>query len=231
MTVKKKIMICMSVMLLIASIGIIIFAKIHKHNESVDAYQDGIEWIDPDTIHFEDSKIYVDFSKVILSEQKEQRKLIVAEQTAKVSVDLKDKMFDSFDIDFLDKNQKVWYNSTGYFVVDLDTLTEKDIVDDRENKKLIITIAPPRLDDVNVDPSKVIINNVEGGLFSKSDIKMTVRDYNKLEREIKKQFVAMLETETNMKKARENAIEMVKKTYEPVVQAIDSEYEVIVEIK
>lgn len=225
---KKKITVYSCLALLLVSILIIIITKPWKQSAYTDAFSDGIEWVDPNTIHLEDSKVYVNFSDVILSKQNETRKLIVAEQNAKVSVDLKDKMFEHIDIAFLDKTQTIKYNAIGYFVVDLDHLTNKSIDDDQDKKMLTIKIEHAHLEAVDIDPNKVIINNVEGGLFSSSDIKITVRDYNKVEKELKKRITEQLDTADNGQKADEIALKKVKEIYEPIVKEIDPSYNVSV---
>ena len=105
-----------------------------KNIKVASGYNDGIEEIDPDTIVLSDSGVRISFSDVILSKPKETRKLVVFEQDGTVSYTIEDRMIDSWDWEQLKKYQTVKYEGTGSFVVDLDELSQYNIVEDKANK-------------------------------------------------------------------------------------------------
>lgn len=101
---------------------------------------DGIEPVDLDTIYLPSSGVEVNFSDVILSGQNETRKLIVSVQNSAVTTKLTDRLIKQLDFDFMKKTQNVSYTGTGYFVVDLDNLTEANVIEDQDAKTVTIRI-------------------------------------------------------------------------------------------
>lgn len=196
-----------------------------------DTYSDGIEQVDLDTIYLQGSKVEVDFSEVIIGTQEETRKLIVSTQEATVSAELTSELIRQLDFDFLKKTQKVSYTGKGYFVVDLDNLTKENIVQDKQEKTVTIKIDHAYLQAIEIDPEKIIIDEVKEGLLARGDIKLTVKDYNAIEKELRNRMEEKFNTAENGQKADAIALQMVKEVYEPVIRAIDSSYELYVEFK
>lgn len=96
--------------------------------------------MDLDTIYLPSSGVEVNFSDVILSGQNETRKLIVSVQNGTVATKLTDRLIKQLDFDFMKKTQNVSYTGTGYFVVDLDNLTEANVIEDQDAKTVTIRI-------------------------------------------------------------------------------------------
>lgn len=196
-----------------------------------DTYSDGIEQVDLDTIYLQGSKVEVDFSEVIIGTQEETRKLIVSTQEATVSAELTSELIRQLDFDFLKKTQKVSYTGKGYFVVDLDNLTKENIVQDKQEKTVTIKIEHAYLQAIEIDPEKIIIDEVKEGLLARGDIKLTVKDYNAIEKELRNRMEEKFNTAENGQKADAIAVQMVKEVYEPVIRAIDPGYELYVEFQ
>lgn len=196
-----------------------------------DTYSDGIEQVDLDTIYIQGSKVEVDFSEVIIGTQEETRKLIVSTQEATVSTELTSELIRQLDFDFLKKTQKVSYTGKGYFVVDLDNLTKENIVQDKQEKTVTIKIEHAYLQAIEIDPEKIIIDEVKEGLLARGDIKLTVKDYNAIEKELRNRMEEKFNTAENGQKADAIALQMVKEVYEPVIRAIDPGYELYVEFQ
>lgn len=196
-----------------------------------DTYSDGIEQVDLDTIYLQGSKVEVDFSEVIIGTQEETRKLIVSTQEATVSTELTSELIRQLDFDFLKKTQKVSYTGKGYFVVDLDNLTKENIVQDKQEKTVTIKINHAYLQAIEIDPEQIIIDEVKEGLLARGDIKLTVKDYNAIEKELRNRMEEKFNTAENGQKADAIALQMVKEVYEPVIRAIDPGYELYVEFQ
>ena len=196
-----------------------------------DNYDDGIEQIDLDTIYLNGSKVEVDFSEVIIGTQEETRKLIVSTQEATVSTELTSELIRQLDFNFLKKTQKVSYTGKGYFVVDLDNLTKSNILQDKQKKTITIKIDHAYLEAIEINPEKIIIDEVKEGLLARGDIKLTVKDYNAIEKELRNRMEEKFNTAENGQNADKIALQMVKEVYEPVIKAIDSSYELNVEFK
>lgn len=219
------------VVLLIGICATLLWGKFQEENSSEQAYNDGIEQLDIDSIYLTDSGIQVDFAEVIVGEQEETRKLIVSTQEAAVSIELTDKLLKKIDYDFLKKTQKVSYTGKGYFVVDLDDLKKDNIIQDRESKTVTIQIAHAYLENIEIDPNKIIIDEVKEGLLAKGDIELTVKDYNSIEKELIKRLEAKFKTAENGQNADAIALRMVKDVYAPIIEAIDADYTLNIEFK
>lgn len=211
-------------------IAVVLRGLIHGANPLHMQVSDGIEPIDLDTIDLPSSGVEVRFSDVILSGQNETRKLIVSRQTATAATKLTDRLIRQLDFDFMKKTQNVSYTGTGYFVVDLDTLTAANIVEDRGAKTVTIRIDPPYLQAIEIDPNHIIIEDVEESLLARGDIKLTVADYTAIERDLRSQLEETFDTAANGQAADALAVKMVKEVYEPIVKAIDRRYSVAVEL-
>lgn len=228
---KRRALDIACVILFLAIIGILLWGMIRVKQDKDDAYDDGIVQVDLNTIYLEGSDVKVNFSEVILGQQEETRKLIVSTHEATVSTQLSASLINSLDFDFLTKTQKVSYFGTGYFVVDLDNLTEANIIEDSEAKTVTIQIGHAYLEVVDIDPEKIIVDEVKQGLLAWGKIKLTVNDYNEIEKELVNRMEDKFNTVENGQKADTAALRMVQAVYEPIVKAVDSDYSVVVEFK
>lgn len=228
---KIKVLRITSIVLLIAICVTWIWGYFYKKNLTEEVYDDGIEQIDLDTIYLTGSGVQADFYDVLVGTHNEVRKLIVSTQEATVSTELTDYLIAKLDIDFLKKTQKISYTGNGYFVVDLDKLTKDDIVQDKKNKTITMRIDHAYLEAIEIDPDKVIIDEVKESLLARGDIKLTVSDYNAIEKELRKQLDSRFNTAKNAQEADAAALRMVQEIYEPIVKAVDAGYELRVEFK
>lgn len=226
---KNKKEIILIGILLFAITATLIWGLFHKNQTAEEAYNDGIEQIDLDSIYLTSSDIQVDFSEVIISKHEETRKLIVSTQEATVSTELTDRLIKILDFNALKKTQNVSYTGKGYFVVDLDHLTKDNIKQDYKNKTITLQIGHAYLQAIEIDPTQIIIDDVKEGLLARGDIKLTVKDYNAIEKELRDRLESKFDTVENGQKADDIALKMVKEVYEPLIKAIDSSYQLYVE--
>lgn len=228
---KRKVLGIFCAILLVVIMIIVLWGMNAATPAFSETYNDGVEQIDINTIYLERSGVEVDFSEVLLGSHEETRKLIVSTQETTVSTELSDKVIQKLDFDFLKKTQKVSYTGTGYFVVDLDTLTKENIVQDEENKVITIKIGHAYLQAIEIDPDKIIVDEVKKGLLAWGNLELTVKDYNEIEKELRNRLESKFNTAENGQRADETALRMVKEVYEPVVKAIDKSYDVVVEFE
>ena len=229
---RKITLLRITCMILFISIcATLIWGHIHETSSAKNTFNDGIEQIDLDNIYFVDSKVQVDFSEVIIGNHEETRKLIVSTQKATVSTDLTAQLIKKIDFDFLKKTQKVSYTGNGYFVVDLDNLTKDNIIQDERNKTITILIDHSYLQAIEIDPNKIIIDEVKEGLLARGDIELTVKDYNDIEKQLRNRLEEKFNTAANGQNADAVALKMVKEVYEPIIKAIDPSYTLYVEFK
>lgn len=227
---KKRLNIVAGVLLLVLVAAVIWGCARGAEKEQL-GMTDGIEQIDLNRVFLENSGVEVNFSDLILSSHNESRKLIVSTQSGTVTTELTDRLIEQFDFDFLKKTQSVSYTGTGYFVVDLDNLTEANVIQDKEKKTVTIRIDHAYLQAIEIDPDHIIIDEVKEGLLARGDIELTVADYRAIEKELRTRLEAKFDTAANGQAADDLAIRMVKEIFEPIVKAIDKRYEVIVEFK
>lgn len=228
---KKKVLNITCVVLIIAIFATFVWGYYYKKNLTEEAYDDGIVQIDLDTIYLTNSGVQVDFYDVMLGKHEEVRKLIVSTQESTVSVELTDRLIEILDVGFLTKTQKISYTGKGYFVVDLDDLTRDDILLDKNNKVVTLLINHAYLQTIEINPEKIMIDEVKEGLLAWGDIKLTVSDYNAIEKDLRNRMNAEFNTAQNAQAADDNALRMVKEIYEPLVKAVDASYQVRVEFK
>lgn len=228
---KRRFLNGVCVLLIILIIAVLGWAGNNRIAVFHEGYDDGVEQIDPDIIYLEGSDVEVNFEEILLGKQEETRKLIVSTQEASVSTELSDRLIRQLDFDFLKKTQRVSYTGRGYFVVDLDNLTKEDIVEDKKNRILTVKIGHAYLQSIEIDPDKIMIDEVKEGLLARGDIELTVKDLNTIEKELRSRLEAKFNTAENGQEADELALRMVREVYEPVVRAIDKRYSVVVEFK
>lgn len=228
---KNKVLTIICYILTAAIVLTLLWGLVNGKHVFKNNYSDGIEQIDLDTIYLNGSKVEVDFSEVIIGTQEEMRKLIVSTQEATVSTELTSELIRQLDFNFLKKTQKVSYTGKGYFVVDLDNLTKSNILQDKQKKTITIKIDHAYLEAIEINPEKIIIDEVKEGLLARGDIKLTVKDYNAIEKELRNRMEEKFNTAENGQNADKIALQMVKEVYEPVIKAIDSSYELFVEFK
>ena len=228
---KKRMLNIICVTLGLAILGVLIWYYGNATQAVFKGYEDGLYQVDLDSIKLEDSEVTVDFADVIVGKQEERRSLIVSSQEATVSVELSDKLIEKLDFDFLKKTQKVSYTGTGYFIVNLDKISRADVIDDKANKMITILIENAELQIIEIDPDKIMIDEVKEGLLARGNIEMTVSDYNMIEKELRNKLEAKFDTVKNGQEANEIALRMVKEIYEPIIKTIDSRYSVRVEFK
>ena len=226
---KKILMLILSIVFILGAVFVAIIFR--NGNDQVNQkYNDGVEYVDPNTIQLSDSNVTVSFSEVILSKPEETRKLVVFEQSGEVSYTIEDKFW-GLDWNQTTKTITVKYTGTGNFIVELDQIAQGDIIDDKDNKTLTIKIPHPQLDAIDINPNDVEIGDQTSGFFTIGDIKLTVEDYIDIESELRRRLDEKFDTVANGQKADELALDAVYDIYYPVVQAVDGDYELKIEFK
>ena len=125
----------------------------------------------------------------------------------------------------------MFYTGTGYYVVDLDNLTAANVLEDHDEKAVTIRVDHPYLQAVEIDPSRIIIEDVEESLLARGDIRLSVADYTAIEEDLRSRLEEKFDTAANGRSMDELAVKMVRQVYEPIVKAIDPRYRVVVELK
>ena len=228
---KKKLWNILCIVVLAAIMIITLWGVIHKKDQAKEDFSDGLEKLEADVIYLEGSRIEVSFSDVILSNQNETRKLIVSEQEGTVSTLLTSRLIQQIDFDFMKKIQTISYTGKGYFVEDLSHLTKDDVIEDKEHQTIRILIDHAYLETVDINPDDIIIDEVKESLLARGKMKLTVAEYNEIERQLRQKLELQFNTPKNAQEADDIALKMVKELYETVIKAIDPTYQVVVSFK
>ena len=115
--------------------------------------------------------------------------------------------------------------------MDLDSLTGDDIIEDKEKRIITIKIGRAYLQAIEIDPDKIIVDEVKKGLLACGDIELTVKDLNAIEKDLRSRLETKFNTAENGQEADDLALKIVREVYEPVVKAIDRRYSVVVEFE
>ena len=184
---------------------------------------------DEDEVYHVNEKTTVDFYEPIIEQFKKESQLVVSSADASIDLELKQKGV--FDVDLLNKTQKIRYKGTGRFYVEMSELSKENIAVDEENKTITITVPHTKLLPLEIDPNRFESEDAKKGFLAFGDLKFTPKEYNDLETEVKGKLEKSVNTKENRLKADENAREEITKIYDPIVKALDSDYSVNVEFE
>ena len=87
------------------------------------------------------------------------------------------------------------------------------------------------LETVDINPDDIIIDEVKESLLARGKMKLTVAEYNEIERQLRQKLELQFNTPGNAQEADDIALKMVKELYETVIKAIDPTYQVVVGFK
>lgn len=229
----KTIAINIVLLVVLVMIAILIVYGVYstKKQKSVDNKRtQGFEaGFDDDEVYHVNEKTTVDFYEPIIEQFKKESQLVVSSADASIDLELKQKGV--FDVDLLNKTQKIRYKGTGRFYVEMSELSKENIAIDEENKTITITVPHTKLLPLEIDPNRFESEDAKKGFLAFGDLKFTPKEYNDLETEVKGKLEKSVNTKENRLKADENAREEITKIYDPIVKALDSDYSVNVEFE
>jgi len=130
-----------------------------------------------------------------------------------------------------EKYQIIRSYGTGVYTVDLSKLTADDVTVDETLQQVTVTIPHAALAYVTVDVEKTEYEETEKALFAFGEIKLTNEQLNLLEQSVDDAMRVQLESDEMMEKADEYAITQVQSLFEPIVQSVAPEYDVVIEIQ
>lgn len=228
--VVLNVILCITVVLIV---GLTIFGIVStKKRASEEDAKDNSGFVagfDEAEVYHLTEKTIVDFYEPIIEQFNKESQLVVSSADASMEMNLK--QTGVFDIKALNKSQKIKYKGTGRFYIDMSEMSRDDVVVDNENKVVTITIPHSKMLPIDIDPNRFESEDAKKGLLAFGDLKFTPKEYNDLQTEVKAQIEKKVDTKENRVKADENAMEEMVKIYEPIVQALDSEYTVSIQFR
>lgn len=208
---------------IVAIVGILIYGMFHK---TVPVVTEAARLYEED-VYVLSERTAAEFQPVIIEKFNEESELVVCTVETTETLDLK--RMGILDWSILNKTQTLKYKGIGTFYVDLSSLGEKNIWLDNDRKAVIIEIPHTKMAPIEIDPEKFEAGETQKGLLAFGELKFTPQEYNDLEKEVRSRIYEAVHTESNLKKADENAVTEMKKIYEPVVKLIDDDYTVEIE--
>ncbi len=203
--------------------GVVIYGLL-SDKDGQDAHRENSFSKEEEDFYYIDEHQLVDFSEVIVEQFRKESRLVVSSVDASVSVSFKETGI--FDVDILNKTQKVTYNGTGRFYVDLSLLGRHSIRLDNDRSTVTIEIPHTELAEIEIDPDRFQFAEAEKGFLAFGELKFTAEEYNDLQIECKDRLQDAIDTKENRTAADRRAVEEMKKIYEPIVKAVDDGYSV-----
>lgn len=166
-----------------------------------------------------------DFSNAILGESRQKSEFVVLEQDVTVTSRVSQALA---NLALFEKSQLIRSYGTGVYSVDLSKLTESDIALDNDLKTVTVTVPHAALSYLTVDVDKTEYEETQKAIFAFGDIKLTNEQMGLLEQSIQDAMRAELETADMLAKADASAVTQVQKLFLPLVQAVATDYTVVI---
>lgn len=131
----------------------------------------------------------------------------------------------------LKKIQEVTFYGTGIYTTDLSSIEEEDIVVDEEKESILIKINKPLIKQVTIDEKKTEIKSTENGLLRFGEVKMTIKDSERLRSTAKEKMEYKMTLEENTSLANEYTKSAVNELLSNFLKAINIKYNINIEWK
>ena len=164
-----------------------------------------------------------DISEIVLGESRKKQELIVYEQDLSATETVTTALL---DLDVFRKSMEMTSYGTAVYTVDLSALTAEDITYDEPSALVTITVPHAKLKSVTVDASKTEFSDVEHGLLTWGDIKLTPEQQNVLTQELQSELESAASDAALLTKADLSAEEALKELYGKALQAADPDLSV-----
>jgi len=169
-----------------------------------------------------------DFSDAILGESREKSDFVVLEQDVSVTSRVSQALA---NLALFEKYQIIRSFGTGVYTVDLSGLSADDVSLDETLQTVTVSIPHAVLAYVTVDIESTEYDETEKALFAFGEIKLTNEQLNLLEQSVDEAMRVQLESDEMMATADEYAVTQVQSLFEPIVQSVAPEYDVVIEIQ
>lgn len=127
------------------------------------------------------------------------------------------------------KNQLITYHGTAIYVVDLRKMKESDIELDEETMTVTLHIPHAQMNPINIPSEEIEFGDVNRGVLSFGDMKVTPEAMAKVETEAKNKMLEKLEDSNAIEEADRFARLTVLELYQPVIKNVANTYSVEIE--
>ncbi|MBQ8069026.1 MAG: DUF4230 domain-containing protein [Solobacterium sp.] len=157
-----------------------------------------------------------EISDVVLGESRKKQELVVYEQDLSASQTITTGIL---DLDIFRKTKEIKSYGTAIYVVDLSSLNEDDISYDASASLVTVHVPHAALKTVTLNAEKTEFSDVEHGLLTWGDIKLTPEQQNLLTQELQADSSILT-------KADLSAEESLKELYSTVLHTLDPDLSV-----
>ena len=163
----------------------------------------------------------LDFQSAILGESREKQMYVVLEQDVTVETRVTQSLL---NLSVFGKSKTIHSKGTGYYAIDLSTLTENSIRVDDSEKNVVVTVPHAILYVLDYDVTASTFEDTQGGILALGELKLTMEQQNEIQKSIDAAMHEVLETEEMFAFADEKGALMVYELFQPLVAALSDEY-------
>ena len=163
----------------------------------------------------------LDFQSTILGESREKQMYVVLEQDVTVETRVTQSLL---NLSVFEKSKTIHSKGTGYYAIDLSTLTENSIRVDDSEKNVVVTVPHAILYVLDYDVTASTFEDTQGGILALGELKLTMEQQNEIQKSIDAAMHEVLETEEMFAFADEKGALMVYELFQPLVAALSDEY-------
>ena len=163
----------------------------------------------------------LDFQSAILGESREKQMYVVLEQDVTGATRVTQSLL---NLSVFEKSKTIRSKGTGYYAIDLSTLTENSIRVDDSEKNVVVTVPHAILYVLDYDVTASTFEDAQGGILALGELKLTMEQQNEIQKSIDAAMHEVLETEEMFAFADEKGALMVYELFQPLVAALSDEY-------
>jgi hypothetical protein len=170
-----------------------------------------------------------DFAEAVLGDSSQMKKLEVYTREVSDAATVTDTGLGRFKV--FTKTQILTYHGTVTYMVDLSSLSEKDITVNEEDHKVTIRIPHAEEGEINIPSDRIEFGDVDKGMLAFGKIKLTAEESSKVQTEARNKMAEKLKEDKVSEEADRFAIMSVWEIYHPLIVSVSPAYELEIEFK
>ena len=160
---------------------------------------------------------------ILIGENRETKELKVMEQDFE---DVHEVTSAFLNLDIFRKTQKIHYFGTATYTVDLNEISEDDIIIDKEAKTITIVIPHAEMDQLSIDYEKTVLEEVDHELLGWGDISMTMEQFTVFQQNMQSNLEKAAKDKQFYSEADEKAEKAVLEIYQKALKELNPEYNI-----
>ena len=160
---------------------------------------------------------------ILIGENRETKELKVMEQDFE---DVHEVTSAFLNLDIFRKTQKIHYFGTATYTVDLNEISEDDIIIDKEAKTITIVIPHAEMDQLSIDYEKTVLEEVDHELLGWGDISMTMEQFTVFQQNMQSNLEKAAKDKQFYSEADKKAEKAVLEIYQKALKELNPEYNI-----